>query len=414
MKKFVSMVSAAVIAASMTVVTAVPASAAKDTGWKKAYTDFLKKEAKKNIGEDFQHTWDTLKLEKSFSVYDLDGNKTPELIVFDDMGTHIYTYSGGKVVQMKAETDNPNAWEFNEEGAGAYLWWKDNTTEFWYSPSEKVANSYTTGTGYWFYYFKFKNGKQKEIFSGEQCGPCNLTYNGKVHSYGFDDDPVSYKKFISEISAQTPKDRIHLGYSFRMNDAEISCAISGGNNYKTLYKKFLNARIGKKDTKNFRMKDISGDGIPELFLKTSVGGSDSTKIYTYADNRIVYYGDVSEEYISDNILLRNQIDFMYIFANDENIKETLTYNSNTNTIRLKRKGDLYTCMIFFKPGKNSMGEATVFASGKNNEGNQVYVIDGVTVTKKKYNSELTKFAGNYSSLGKSYKINKQNIDTVIR
>lgn len=64
-----------------------------------------------------------------------------------------------------------------------------------------------------------------------------------------------------------------------MNDAEISCAINGGNNYKTLYKKFLNARIGKKDTKNFRMKDISGDGIPELFLKTSVGGSDSTKIY---------------------------------------------------------------------------------------------------------------------------------------
>ena len=408
-KKIISMIIAAVIVASMSAVSATSTSAETEIGWKTAYTDFLKKEAKKKItNEDVANQLDYMGLEKSFSIYDLDGNGTPELIVFDT-GTTIYTYSGGKLVKMKLLRRNNDYLSGESSGAGAYLWWKDYTIEFWYSPSEKLANSYTTGTGYWFYYYKFKDGVQKVHLSGEQCGPCKLTYNGKVHEFGFDEDPVSYNKFISEISARTPKDRIHLGYSFRMNDAEINCAITGGNNYKTLYKQFLKARIGKKDTKSFRLKDISGDGIPELFLKTSCCDTESTKIYTFADNRIVYYGDICND-SNGNILIGSTRNMQY----SDDTKETVTYCSNTNTICLHGKSSTYTYMIFYKPEKKVMGKASAFACGSTHDGEYIYVVDGVTVTEDNYNSELNKYVGTYTSLGKMYKITEKNISKVIK
>ena len=184
-KKIISMISAAVIAASMSAVTAVPASAASDSGWKTAYSTYLKKKAK-----DLKESGITGGLGAGiggYSICDLDQNGTPELIE-NTFSAHvgsceIYTCENGK---MKLLGDS----DLCDYG------------EIYYDPSTKVISAEYLGISNQTKQYKIENGKLV------------MTYysNDSMHQeYYINEKKVTEKEYNSSMSAHHLKGMIRLG-----------------------------------------------------------------------------------------------------------------------------------------------------------------------------------------------------------
>ena len=364
MKKIISMISAAVIAASMSAVAAVPASAASDTGWKTAYTKYLKQEAKKSDAY----------VNRDFSVYDLDGNGTPELILLPDT---VYTYKGGKMVKVKIESDD----EYTPLGLGGLE----------YSPAKHTFAIQPGGSSRYIVelnqIFKMENDRIFMCFSADVFVDDNSNYE-----YLINKKKCSESEYEKAYAENIPSETISIGYSFKMTESDIDCALSGGKNYKKLYKKFLKGRISENITGNFRYVDITGDKVPEIFISNKFG---SMCVYTYKNNVLTYIGTV--DYSKQN-------------------GESIGWDKANNCIcthRADSSGERYN---FYSVTKDGVLSGKRFYKYSEQGGSSAkYYINDVEVSLDKYNSELNKYTKmKFKSVGKDYTLTANNIKKVIK
>ncbi|MBQ4310829.1 MAG: hypothetical protein II773_04485 [Oscillospiraceae bacterium] len=262
--RFLSVMCAAAISASLLAVT--PSAAGS---WKTSYAELLTKELKSSDKKSEGG--------KAFSVYDLNSDGTPELIISPGLGDYtcgvncrIYTYSNGKAVL---------AGELGSIG----------TLDFY--PSSGILSGYLPEGELREYKFTTLSGSSLKTVK-----TYSETYNSSNYSldYKIDGKKVSSDKYYEKLSDLCGNDLVTLGRSYKLNKDSISYAIKGVSDYKKAYSKFLTGGYEDKTfgvTDNgsayFYTYDITGDKTPELFVRT---GS-RTMIFTFADKRIQYFGE---------------------------------------------------------------------------------------------------------------------------
>ena len=384
MKKIISMVSAAVIAASMSAVTAVPASAANDTGWKSLYAKYLKQEAKKGA-ENKPNTYDVY-----FSLYDLDNDNTPELIESADV-KKIITYKNKKLYQIPLD-------DYVMDYGIAY--------EMFYSPSSKsFAMPFTGSSGRISEYYSIhtlNNGIFEHSFDGIKW----YYWENESYECKIGEKEVNISEFDNAVKKNFHEDLIPLGSSFKANDTDIKCAVTGGKNYKTLYRDFLKGRIEKKYVQYFRYADITGDNIPELFITDSLS---KTCIYTYQNGVLAYLGDITPRFFETvpqaSVGLDKTTNCICVNYKDESLE---IYNF----YRITDKGITSEKLLskYYVASKNSW---TYNINRNPYSASIYYCVKEISVNE--YNSELSKYTKmTFSPIGKKYKLTEKNIKNVIK
>lgn len=261
--RFLSVMCAAAISASLLAVT--PSAAGS---WKTSYAELLTKELKSSDKKSEGG--------KAFSVYDLNSDGTPELIISPGLSDYtygvkcrVYTYSNGKAV---------SAGEIGSTG----------TLDFY--PSSGILSGYLPEGELREYKFtKLSGSSLKTVKTYSE------TYNSSNYSldYKIDGKKVSSDKYYEKLSDLCGNDPVTLGRSYKLNKDSISYAVKGVSDYKKAYSKFLTGGYENRifgvsdDVSYFYTYDIIGDKTPELFVRT---GS-RTMIFTFGDKRIQYFGE---------------------------------------------------------------------------------------------------------------------------
>ncbi|MBQ5417871.1 MAG: hypothetical protein IIU25_02520, partial [Oscillospiraceae bacterium] len=242
--RFLSVMCAAAISASLLAVT--PSAAGS---WKTSYAELLTKELKSSDKKSEGG--------KAFSVYDLNSDGTPELIISPGLSDYtygvkcrVYTYSNGKAV---------SAGEIGSTG----------TLDFY--PSSGILSGYLPEGELREYKFtKLSGSSLKTVKTYSE------TYNSSNYSldYKIDGKKVSSDKYYEKLSDLCGNDLVTLGRSYKLNKDSISYAIKGVSDYKKAYSKFLTGGYENRifgvsdDVSYFYTYDIIGDKTPELFVRT--------------------------------------------------------------------------------------------------------------------------------------------------
>ena len=267
MKKISRILSALCAAAVSASLLAVTPSASGS--WKTAYADILNKELKSSDKKSEDG--------KAFSIYDLNSDGTPELIISPGLSDYtygvkcrIYTYSNGKAVST------------GEIGS---------TGTLDYYPSSGILSGYLPEGELREYKFTKLSGsslKTVKTFS-ETYNSSNYSWDNKI-----DGKKVSSDKYYEKLSDMWSNDLVTLGRSYKLNKDSISYAVKGVSNYKKAYSKFLTGGyedktfgVSDNGSSYFYTYDITGDKTPELFVRT---GS-RTMIFTFGDKRLQYFGE---------------------------------------------------------------------------------------------------------------------------
>ena len=191
MKKIISMISAAVIAASMTAVTAVPASAAEYTAWQKSYGSFLKKELKNENA-----------LDEGFSLFDFDKNGIPELALVKDGKMELYTFRNNKLEKIT---------KF------------ESKRDISYNPSTgviKVGDDTSYQTEGNLTYYRYKNGKLSKVLEA------SFKKNSKnVRVYKVNGKTMSESKYNALIKQKKLTADYGLGGDFYIEESAFSLLI---------------------------------------------------------------------------------------------------------------------------------------------------------------------------------------------
>ena len=359
MKKIISMVSAAVIAASMSAVTAIPASAAANTSWKTVYSKYLKEKAViPGVSEML-----------NFSLCDFDQDGTPELILGGSGGHNdtctVYTCVNGKLTEL---------------GDCGLC----DCGEIYYDPSTKTISAEYKGQIKEIRQYKLANGKLTQTYYA--CADDN--YPPDIE-YKINEKTVAKAEYDKSVSEHKLSGKIRLGRTFSYRLSEIDCGVNGGKNYKTVYKKFLKGRLERDHySVKFSLKDITGDNVPELFI-TDTSDWGLCDIFTFRDGRLQFLG---------NSGLRDL----------DGVKDTIGWSSSSKTMTFMNDRVKMFCTL--KNGYLVQSAVFTYDSYEN-----AYYLNGAEISKSKYDTELNKFAKyKFLSLGKQYDLTEKNINKALK
>ena len=200
---------AAVCSAALAVsALALNASAAKEKSWQELYASFLRSEIRSS--SEYPDGFD------AFSIYDLDADGTPELIISqaDYHGAYctICTVSDGKVTRVG--------------DAGSY-------GEFTYIPSKKYIVSSYMGMGYTTVsYFKMNGTEMKRLVTLEDDSG-NAESDEDIN-YTIDEKTVTEEEYDRKF-AEMGGDSISLGRTFPLTENAVKYAVEGVDDYKTAF-----------------------------------------------------------------------------------------------------------------------------------------------------------------------------------
>ncbi|MBR4223475.1 MAG: hypothetical protein IKR73_01550, partial [Oscillospiraceae bacterium] len=273
------------------------------SSWKSAYASLLRSELKKDGADD-----------KGFSVYDLDGDDIPELIVSERYAKwttlRIYRYKDGK---LKALTMTDDSGKRSSEVYSSY-----GTISF--SPEKQQIIDYHTGTGFMSNIYDLRGDE--------------ILYSGTFSSVGYPgsswgDKEIGYDELYVKLWKEYPYGTVPLGSTFPLTEDMIKCAVTGCGSAEKTYALYVKSMSDAAD-KDLKEKadasrgedryfsrthifsgchDLTGDGEPELIMNsayTSYKNFDSyksrsesadpddavtymdttTEIFTYKDGRM--------------------------------------------------------------------------------------------------------------------------------
>ena len=363
--KITSVLCTAVIAVSA---VAVNVSAAKQSDWKSLYSDFLHEELKDDY--DF-----------AFSIFDIDGNGTPELILSPG-NVHlsqcgIYTVSDGKLTLVD-----------NEVGSNGIC--------FCVPAKHYVISSYM-GMG--------AMSESYFTLGGSTLTPAVSFYNDEYAvkdgdpEYTINDKKVTAEEYEKEYEKYHSPDEICLGRTYPLSNSSIEYAVNGVKNYKQGYAALLRDVYTKNEgySSVFSLMDITGDNIPELFVRSNV----TTDIYTFADGRVQYMHS----------------EYLYLMSYDS-VKYSYGYSSDKKmlVIRAYSEKDSARSYTFLKYGKNGLTEQADIRCSYNADGEYVYQVNGKEVTKSGYKKALKKYSSikfRYISDKKIYSVKESVIKKIL-
>ena len=364
-KRLISLLSAAALISTMAV---TPVHAAGND-WQKAYYDKLK---------EINSSVITAR-NMSFSLYDLDGNDTPELLV--SRGTEqvckceIYTFTGGKAVKV------------GDTGSfGSIV----------YSPSTKTIATITADqNGSQYKVSKMEKNKLTTVLTAKE--KVQTSDSGKTSiKYTVNGKDAKKDEFTKAIDKQIDSETLVLGRGFSFSSDEMSYAVKGVSDYKTAYKAILTNRLkgGDKD-QVFSLTDITGDGVPELILNY-------TDVYTWSDKRINYLGIIGID------------DFGSDFPIDDKTTFTVGYNKKSKIICVTLKTGSSVHDQYFRVEKDHM-HSIVSITDIAGKSKHTYLIDGDTSNKSAYEKQHDKYGkAGYDKLGKEYNFTKSDIASALK
>lgn len=365
-RRIISAVCSAALAASA---LAVNASAAKEKSWQELYASFLRSEIRSS--SEYPDGFD------AFSVYDLDADGTPELIISqaDYHGAYctICTVSDGKVTRVG--------------DVGSY-------GEFTYIPSKKYIVSSYMGMGYTTVSYFEMNGTELKMLVTLEDDSGNAESDEDIN-YTIDDKTVTKKEYYKKFDEMSG-DSTSLGRTFPLTENAVKYAVEGVDDYKTafagLLKEGYSDSVYHDSNDTFTLMDITGDKTPELI----VSHWSESYVFIFKDGRVQFLGD----------------EYVYPVSASET-SYSYKYNSSKKLFMIKAsspkdKGYAYT---FYSTKGNKLTKKAEFRCGTDYVSNKyVYMIDGREVSKAKYTKALKKYTSEkYSTAKKTYEISEENI-----
>ena len=368
--KLTKRIAAAVCSAAIAIsAAAANVSAAQQKSWQELYASFLRSEIKSP--SEYPDGFD------AFSIYDLNADGTPELIISqaDYHGAYctICTVSDGMVTRVG--------------DAGSY-------GEFAYIPSEKHIVSSYMGMGYLTVgYYEMDGTELKNIVtlednSGavESDAEINYTINGKT---------VTEKEY-NKKSEEMRGDSISLGRTFPLTENAVKYAVTGVKDYKTAYSSLLSERYldsSYYDTADkFMLMNITGDKTTELI----VSHWSESSVFTFSDGRVQY---LTEEYVYP--VSASEASYSY------------GYNSAKKMFMIKvsapkDKGYAYS---FYSTKGNKITRKAEFRCGTDYIDNRyVYMLNGKEVSASAYKKALKKYTSiKFTGSKKTFNISEDNI-----
>ncbi|MBQ9898298.1 MAG: hypothetical protein IJM44_02435, partial [Ruminococcus sp.] len=144
-----------------------------------------------------------------------------------------------------------------------------------------------------------------------------------------------------ELVAMYDGGRQTLGREFRANIAEIELALYGASTWEQTYSEYL-AQIADNRTyedmyPTFSLYDITGDGVPELFISEGWAHAARVLVYTF-DGRLRSIGTIgtyggTTYYVEPQILLSYDMHMGYEYGGDYEVRDfrfarVFTYSNN--------------------------------------------------------------------------------------
>lgn len=208
-----------------------------------------------------------------FSIQDIDGDGTPELIESPETGQGkkcaVYTCESNDLVIVGSVGDYGTV---NYEPASHSL------VETKY---DEVKKAYVTSVK------RIENGSVETIMTAEYCydeewNPSEWRVDGyEVTEEEYDTATYPYYTWCI------------LGRDFGLTDLEIEAAVYGADDWKQLYSDFLIKTVEEHyddpESQAFSLYDITGDGIPELFISQGYYHAAGVDIYSLSD-RLYHIG----------------------------------------------------------------------------------------------------------------------------
>ena len=306
--------------------------------WKKQYTTKLTAELKYTASE------------KMFSLYDMDGNNIPELIISEGKGEkakcRLYTCINGKLVDHGL---------FGQYGTMPFI--PDESM----IPHSVVDENKSMTTVY-----KMSGGKLNKVVTGtetfsQETGKAEHKINGSS---------VTETVFKSKLDSYFTKPCILLGRNFPLTKEMIGYTLQGVKDYKTAYKALVNGKKSEDPFNQvFNIKDITGDGRPELIINY-------TDVYTF-DSTLH----------SMSILAVNYPKFQDDFPQDMNGKYSVFYNPTNKFTVIEYTSGKSKYYQYMKPDRDRFITVISFAD-ISKDGKHTYKVNGKTVTGNVFNDRF--------------------------
>ena len=340
--------------------TAVPAkAAAKD--WQSLYSSKLESVRKSGKSSG-----------KMFTLYDIDKNGTPELIISlgDDSSSkcELYTCDGGKLIQLGTE--------------GMF-------GTVMYSVSTNAVSVGTAGkTGASSAAYKLKDGELQSVMQAEESFD---TQTGKI-SYFLDGEKASKSDYTSVLDKYMGGTQLILGRSFNLTKAEIEYTIKGCADYETAYKAVLDSHTSDNFfSQIFCLCDLTGDKTPELIVNY-------TDVYTF-DGTLKNSGTIAINYpnFQDDFSYSSKASYDVLYSSKGYV--VIDYKSGSSSYKqyMKYNGESFVTDKSF---------ADIAKSGRH-----TYKINGKTVTGKSFKSSISSYGKiKAESMGTEFELNHDGIE----
>ncbi|MBQ8135286.1 MAG: hypothetical protein IJ192_12915 [Clostridia bacterium] len=236
---------------------------------------------------------------------------------------------------------------------------------------KKFRGTIEIGTGNWKYEIDGKSVSDGNAFYNEiknfESGKIDYMLND---NYNYEE----LKAILSETNVTLQK----LGYKFNIVQTD----------WQSKYKNFLNEKLVStqySDDAAFELYDVDEDGVPELFVSPGEAHLDLCKVYSIVENEFADL-NISSQYGS-------------IFADSS--KHLIISSGTTN-----QSGRFWHAYYEKSPSGCKLLD-TVSSTGT------VYTVNDKEVSKEQYDDIIQKYNSISAELGRKYKLNESNINTVI-
>jgi hypothetical protein len=300
----------------------------EDVSWDKLYREELE-EFKKS--DDYDDT-------ARFTVYDINDDQIPELIIsYGPMGNKTY------LVKSLNDTDYTEFDKIENCADLCYIMKRSLLATFRYNDAEHIQTVQL---------YRLKNDKFPNVYT-YQLTDNTAKVNGKEVTE--DEYTEEYNHFFEGVLKS-------IGMDHSFDDDIVNAALGGAKDWKEAYCAVLNDYLKYKkenDDNHFSLMDISGDGVPELFVSGGYHYAPYVDVFAWngcpvpvgtfgADGTMLYYADKNEiatkfdgpSYTSGSI---------YNFTNVFKFEEAFTYGDNENS----KKNDENVELVYYLSGEKT-------------------------------------------------------------
>ncbi len=237
--------------------------------WQRAYRQKL---------YDFINSDKYIADEAAFSIYDINNDNIPELFISEGTA-HVHA--------AKVYTFTDYLIDLGEYGSFGYC-------NFY--PNKNTLHSGYVGQGlYHGRYFRLSgDGSMSKLV--EYCDNSGTIQKA---CYKINDVEVTEEEYNATNDEYCDLfSHIDLGRDLKLTKEVVDGVFNGSSDWNECYKKFLSGLIGSMDDySSFSIYDVTGDGVPELFISNGTQHTSPCYLYTYK-NGLVYidkcgtYGDL--------------------------------------------------------------------------------------------------------------------------